>query len=196
MSKSWSHVPAQIQRNIVLTLSQVLPLPLLQSRRGTTLHRIHPPTSDATALITTSCVLFYFISPFLLLKSSSRSRYHTRRCCTGTTATAYARGMTIQPHPPARKPPRCRRILPEAPTPAAIRGHASYVYFFFVPFLTNFTETLFTRAGSSNPRLSIHNPHHRALPLEPCKSRRCRCLIRGHASKGMFFSFLFFSFLF
>ena len=135
----------------------------------------------------------HFISPFLLLKSSSRSRYHTRCRCMGTTTTAYARGMTIQPHLPARKPPRRRRILPLAPTPAAIRGHASYVYFFFVPFLTNFTETLFTpRAGSSNPRLSIHNPHHRALPLEPRKSRRRHCLIRRHASKDMFFSFLFF----
>src|SRR6266702_2387305 len=105
--------------------------------------------------------------------------------------------MTIQPRPPPCKPPRHRCILPLAPTPAAIRGHASYVYFFFVPFLTNFTETLFTpRARSSNPRLSIHNPHHRALPLEPRKSRRCHCLIHGHASKDMFFSFLFFSFLF
>jgi len=119
LSKSWSHVPAHIQRNIVLTLSQVLPLPLLQSRRGTTLHCIHPPTSDDTALITTLCILFYFIlfHLFLLLKSSSRSCYHTRCHCTGTTAMAYARGMTTQPHPQACKPPRHRRILLLAPTP-------------------------------------------------------------------------------
>src|SRR6266702_1337737 len=140
LSKSWSHVPAQIQHNTVLTPSQVLPLPLLQSRRGTTLHRIHMPTSDATALITTSCVLFYFISPFLLLKSS-RSHYHTRRRCTGTTATAYARGTTIQTRPRARKPPRRRRILPLAPTPtAAIAPFAGtqvmffFSFFFFRPF--------------------------------------------------------------
>src|SRR6266581_2880682 len=119
LSKSWSHVPTHIQHNTVLTPSQVLPLPLLQSRRGTTLHCIHPPTPDATALITTSCVLFYFISPFLLLKSSSRSRYHTRCRCTGTTTTVFARGMTTQPHPWAHKPPRHCRILPLAPTPTA-----------------------------------------------------------------------------
>ncbi len=143
LSKSWSHVPAQIQHNTVLTSSQVLPLPLLQSHRGTTLHRIHPLTSDATALITTLCVLFYFISPFLLLKSSSRSHYHTHRHCTGTTTMVYTRGMTIQPRPPACKPPRHRHILSLAPTPTTIRRHASYVYFFSVPFLTNFTETLY-----------------------------------------------------
>src|SRR6266702_3164301 len=67
------------------------------------------------------------------------------------------------------------------------------MFIFFVPFLTNFTETLFTpHTGSSNPCLCIHNPLHRALPLEPCKSRHHHCLIRGHASKDMFFSFLFF----
>src|SRR6266702_1010928 len=152
-SKSWSHVPTQIQRNTVLTPSQVLPLPLLQSRHGTTLHRIHPLTSDATTLITTLCVLFYFISPFLLLKSSLTSRYYTCHHCMGTTAMAYARGMTIQPHPLACKPPHHRHILPLAPTPAAIHGHASYVYFFFVPFLT-FTETLFNpHTRSPKPRL-------------------------------------------
>src|SRR6266702_1224802 len=86
-----------------------------------------PPSSPHRAFY---FILFYFISPFILLKSSSRSRYHTRRCCTGTTATVYARGMTIQPHPPACKPPRRHHILPLAPTPAAIRRHASYVYFF------------------------------------------------------------------
>ncbi len=103
--------PMHIQRNTVLTLLQVLPLPLLQTCHGTTLHRSHPPTSDATALITTSCILFYFISPFLLLKSSSRSHYHTRRRCMGTTATAHARGMTTQSRPRVRKPPCRRRIL-------------------------------------------------------------------------------------
>src|SRR6266702_4255980 len=80
LSKSWSHVPPHIfnviQYCTTVTPSQVLPLPLLQTCRCTTLHRSHPLTSDATALITTSCVLFYFISSFLLLKSSSRSRYH------------------------------------------------------------------------------------------------------------------------
>src|SRR6266702_6945396 len=70
--------PMHIQRNTVLTLLQVLPLPLLQPHHGTTLHHIHPLTSDATTLITTSCILFYFISPFLLLKLSLRSCYHTR----------------------------------------------------------------------------------------------------------------------
>src|SRR6266702_3465139 len=54
-----------------LTPSQVLPLPLLQSRRGTTLHRIHMLTSDATALITTSCVLFYFIFYLIYFTFSS-----------------------------------------------------------------------------------------------------------------------------
>ena len=64
--------PTHIQHN-TLTPSQVLPLPLLQTHYGTTLHSIHPLTSDATALVTTSCILFYFFSPFLLLKSSSRA---------------------------------------------------------------------------------------------------------------------------
>src|SRR6266702_490786 len=35
-------------------------------------------------------------------------------------------------------------------------------------------------------------PLHRASPLKPRKSRRRHCLIHGHASKDMFFSFLFF----
>src|SRR6266581_2325674 len=86
--------PMHIQRNTVLTLLQVLPLPLLQTHHGTTLHHIHPLTSDATTLITTSCILFYFISPFLLLKLS-RSCYHTHRHCMGTTTMVYTRGMTI-----------------------------------------------------------------------------------------------------
>src|SRR6266702_3891005 len=67
------------------------------------------------------------------------------------------------------------------------------MFIFFIPFLTNFTETLFTPCTrSSNPHLSIHNPHHHALPLKPCKSHCCHCLICGHTSKDMFFSFLFF----
>ncbi len=77
------------------------------------------PTFDVTILITTLCVLFYFISPFLLLKSSLRSHYHTHHCCMGTTAMVYARGMTIQPHPQVHKPPCCHCILPLAPTPTA-----------------------------------------------------------------------------
>src|SRR6266702_3592609 len=133
-----------------LTPSQVLPLPLLQSHCGTTLHCIHMLTSDATALITTSCVLFYFISPFLLLKLS-RSCYHTHRHCMGTTTMVYTRGMTIQPCLQAHKPPRCHCILPLAPTPTtAIAPFVGmqvmffFSFFFFVPFLTNITESLFT----------------------------------------------------
>src|SRR6266571_4750095 len=60
--------PIHIQCNTVLTPSQVLPLPLLQTCCGTTLHHIYLLTSDATALITTSCILFYFISPFIFFK--------------------------------------------------------------------------------------------------------------------------------
>jgi len=104
-------VPAHIQHNTVLTPSQVLPLPLLQTCHGTTLHHSHLPTSDATALITTSCILFYFISPLLLLKSSSRSHYHTRHRCMGTTTTAHARGMTTQSRPQVHKPPHQCCIL-------------------------------------------------------------------------------------
>src|SRR6266581_6098719 len=71
LSKSWSHVPPHIfnviQYCTTVTPSQVLPLPLLQTCRCTTLHRSHPLTSDATALITTSCVLFYFILFYFIL---------------------------------------------------------------------------------------------------------------------------------
>ena len=143
-------------------------------------------------------ILFHL---FLLLKLSSRSCYHTHHCCMGTTTMAYARGMTTQPHPWAHKPPHHHHILPLAPTPtAAIASFAaSYVFFFsffFVPFLTNITETLFTpHAGPSNPRLSTHNPHHHALPLKPHKSHRCHCFIHRYTSKVIFFHF-FFSFLF
>ncbi len=142
-------------------------------------------------------VLFYFISPFLLLKSSLRNCYHTHRCCMGTTATAYARGMTTQPHPWVCKPPCCHRILPLAPTPAATI--ASFVgtqvmffsFLFFVPFLTNLTETLFTpHARSSNPHLSTMC--HPSILTSPAAAIAC---IRRHASKDKFFFLLFFSFL-
>src|SRR6266702_476119 len=59
--------PAHIQHNTVLTPSWVLPLPLLQTRHSTTLHHSHPPTSDATTLITTLCILFYFILFYFIL---------------------------------------------------------------------------------------------------------------------------------
>src|SRR6266568_1991510 len=53
-------------------------------------------------------------------------------------------------------------------------------------------QPLFTpRAGSSNPRLSTHNPHHHALPLKPCNPAAIAC-IHGHASKVMFFFFFLF----
>src|SRR6266702_2599472 len=149
-----------------------------------------PPSSPHRAFY---FILFYFISPFLLLKSSSRSRYHTRRRCTGTTATVYARGMTIQPRPPARKPPRRRRILPLAPTPAAIRGHASYVYFFFVPFLTNVTETLYpTRRVLKPPPLYHIIPTPVLCPSSLASHAAAIACIRRHTSKDKFFFFFFF----
>jgi len=161
LSKSWSHVPTHIQHNTVLTPSQVLPLPLLQSRRGTTLHCIHPPTSDDTALITTSCVLFYFISPFSSFKvvfeeplphlpPLHRDHCHgVRKRDDHTTPSAGTQATTPPSHPSLSPHTRHRHCL--------IRRHASYVFFFsffFVPFLTNITETLFTpHARSSYPCL-------------------------------------------
>ena len=162
----------------VLTPSQVLPLPLLQSRCGTTFHHIHLPTFDATILITTSCVLFYFISPFLLLKSSLRNRYHTCCHCTGTTAMAYARGMTTQPCPQVCKPPRHCCILPLASHThcchCLIRGHASYVFFFsfFRPFSDqSYRDTLYPMRQVLKPP-----PLHCASPLNPRKSHHHHCL--------------------
>src|SRR6266702_3623648 len=61
------------------------------------------------------------------------------------------------------KPPPLHRASPLKPRKSRrrhclIRGHASkdmFFFLFFVPFLTNVTETLFTpHAGTSNPRLS------------------------------------------
>src|SRR6266702_2830651 len=75
-----------------------------------------------------------------------------------------------------------RRILPLAPTPTTANApfagtQVMFFFFFFVPFLTNVTETLFTPcARSSKPHLSTHNPHHHALPLKPPKSPHHHCL--------------------
>src|SRR6266702_5005758 len=118
------HKNCQVWLSGTVTPSQVLPLPLLQSHHGTTLHHIHLPTFDATILITTLCIFFYFISPFLLLKSSLRSCYHTCYHCMGTTTMAYARGMTTQPHLWVCKPPCCHHILPLAPTPSVAMAQA------------------------------------------------------------------------
>src|SRR6266702_4132447 len=61
---------------------------------------------------------------------------------------------------------------------ACIRGHAckdkSFSFPFFVSFLTNVTETLFT-LGPKTPASPPHNAYPRASPLRPCKSRRRHC---------------------
>src|SRR6266702_4132448 len=91
-----------------------------------------------------------------------------------------------------RKPPPLRPIMPTpVPLPsgraspaaaiARIRRHASkdrfFSFPFFVSFLTNVTETLFTPyARSENSCPPPHNNHPHALPLKPCKSHCCHCL--------------------
>src|SRR6266702_5697600 len=57
---------------------------------------------------------------------------------------------------------------------------------FFRFFPDHWRDLFSPHAGSSNPHL------HCASPLKPCKSHHCHCLICGHVSKYMFFSFLFF----
>src|SRR6266702_3490505 len=108
----------------------------------------------------------------------------------------------LQPRLGARKLPRRCCLFPLAPTPTAAiactRGHASKVmfFFFFFSFLFFFFSFLFLpleRPLFPTCRVLKPPPLHRVPPLKPRKSRRRH---RGHASKDMFFSFLFFSFLF
>src|SRR6266702_4056974 len=77
------------------------------------------------------------------------------------------------------KPPPLHRASPLKPRKSRrrhclIRRHASkdmFFFLFFVPFLTNVTETLFTpHAGTSNPRSPPHNPYPHVPPLKPRKS--------------------------
>ncbi len=155
-------------------------------------------TSDATTLITTLCILFYFISPFLLLKSS-RSHYHTHHHCTGTTTTVHARGMTIQPCPQARKPPCCHHILPLAPTPttaiAPFAGMQVMFFFSFFLFFRPFSDQCYRDSLYPTHQVLKPPPLHHASPLKPRKSHHCHCLICRHVSKVMFFSIFFVSFL-
>src|SRR6266702_2652240 len=130
-----------------LTPSQVLPLPLLQSRRGTTHHRIHMLTSDATALITTSCVLFYFTFSSFKVFEEPLSYLpplhgdHRHSVCKRDNHTTPSTGTqaTTPPSHPSLGPHTHRRHCP-------IRGNASYVFFFsffffslFFPFFQSFS---------------------------------------------------------
>ncbi len=105
----------------------------------------------------------------------------------------------FSPHAGFSNPPPLHRASPLKPASpaAAIASFAGtqVKLCFFSSFFRFFSDQccrdLFSpHAGFSNPP-----PLHRASPLKPRKSRRRHCPIRGHASKVMFISFLFFSFL-
>src|SRR6266571_294227 len=90
----------------------------------------------------------------------------------------------------------CPSSLPSPPTAiACICRHASKVmfFFFFFCFFFFFSDQcctpLFPTCWVLKPP-----PLHHASPLKPRKSHCRHCLIHGHVSKDMFFSF--FSFLF
>src|SRR6266702_1280548 len=100
------------------------------------------------------------------------------------------------PHVPGPQNPASPHIIPTtvlcpsslASPPAAIaciRRHTSiFFFFFFFLFLPRVQRPLFPTCWVLNPP-----PLHRASPLKPRKSHRRHCLIRGHVSKVMFFSF-------
>src|SRR6266702_3968291 len=88
----------------------------------------------------------------------------------------------------------CPSSLPSPPAAiACIRGHTSKVMFFFF-FFSFLSSPVLQRPLFPTRRVLKPPPLHRASPLEPRKSRRRHCLIRGHVSKVMFFSFFFFFF--
>src|SRR6266702_1667440 len=102
------------------------------------------------------------------------------------------------PHAPGPQNPASPHIIPTTvlcpsslPSPPAATRKVTFFFFFFSsPF-----PPVLQRPLSPTCRVLKPPPLHRASPLEPRKSRRRHCLIRGHVSKVMFFSF-FFSFLF
>ncbi len=75
--------------------------------------------------------------------------------------------------------------------PGSQSPHLSTVPFFFF-FFRFFSDQCCRDLFSPHARFSNPPPLHHASPLKPRKSRHRHCPIRGHASKVMFISFLFF----
>ncbi len=116
----------------------------------------------------------------------------------GTTATVYARGMTIQPHLQARKPPRHRRILPLAPTPTAAIAPfvgTQVMFVFFRPFSNQcYRDSLYPmHRVPQNPASPHIIPTTVLCPSSLPSPPAAIACIRGHTSKAMF-SFSFFHF--
>src|SRR6266702_4623487 len=74
-------------------------------------------------------------------------------------------------YPPPCLAPQASQVPPPQ-LPAFVGTHVRirlFLFLFFVSFLTNVTETLFT-PGPKAPASPPHNTHPRASPLKPCKS--------------------------
>ncbi len=131
-------------------------------------------TSLATSLPPFTQIRFFH-------RSSSRSCYHTRYHCTGTTSTAYARGATTTPSGGTQTttPPLPLSLSPHTRRRHCLHSRAQiklcFFLLFFVSFLT-IAETSFPHMpGSQSPHLStVPRPSSPQVPPPPLPHSRAR----------------------